>query len=124
MSRVIVAGCREIPEDVAEQFILKTMSDLHLNNLLTPSSILHGGCRGVDTAADNVFRGIIPVKEFKANWDTHGRAAGPIRNKQMVMEADALVAFWDGKSRGTGGIIELARNAGLQVHVIMVKKQH
>lgn len=39
-----------------------------------------------------------------ADWNKHGRAAGPIRNAQMAEISDALIAFWDGKSRGTKSI--------------------
>jgi hypothetical protein len=54
---------------------------------------------------------------FKADWDKHGKAAGPIRNQQMAQEADGLIAFWDGKSRGTKDMIQKALNYGLETHV-------
>lgn len=43
----------------------------------------------------------IAVKRFPADWNKHGKAAGPIRNAQMADYADTCVAFWDGESRGT-----------------------
>lgn len=55
--------------------------------------------------------------EFPADWNAHGKAAGPIRNQQMAQEADVLIAFWDGKSRGTKDMIEKATRAGLDMHV-------
>lgn len=54
---------------------------------------------------------------FYADWDTHGKAAGPIRNEQMADYADVLVAFWDGKSRGTKNMIDQALKKGLETHV-------
>lgn len=51
----------------------------------------------------------IPILSYPADWKTHGKAAGPLRNAQMVEVADALLALWDGKSAGTANIIKLAR---------------
>lgn len=48
----------------------------------------------------------IPVKDFPANWKKYGKPAGPIRNGEMADYADFLVAFWDGTSTGTGGMIK------------------
>ena len=60
----------------------------------------------------------IPVKEFPADWDNLGRKAGPIRNCQMGDYADALVAFWDGESKGTKHMIEYATKKNLKVKII------
>jgi len=60
----------------------------------------------------------IPVKHFPANWDQEGRAAGPIRNRRMASYADALIAFWDGKSRGTRSMIYIAKELGLESVVV------
>lgn len=59
----------------------------------------------------------IPVDEYHADWNTHGKAAGPIRNQEMADNADALIAAWDGLSRGTADMIRRARAKGLRVHV-------
>ena len=53
-----------------------------------------------------------------ANWELYGKAAGPIRYEEMAEVADALIAFWDGKSPGTKSMISLARRKGLQVAVV------
>jgi hypothetical protein len=58
-----------------------------------------------------------PVTPFPADWSI-GKSAGYIRNKEMAMYADALVAFWDGQSRGTGHMIDLAKKHGLKGKVI------
>lgn len=55
---------------------------------------------------------------YPADWKTHGRAAGPIRNAQMAAVADALIALWDGKSHGIKNMIETARKHNLQVAVV------
>lgn len=81
-----------------------------------PTELVHGGCRGVDTIAGNwAKRKGIPVQEFKADWDKFGRAAGPIRNQQMLDEAkpELLLMFPGGV--GTRGMANLAREAGVKV---------
>lgn len=61
----------------------------------------------------------IPVDEFPANWDLYGRSAGYRRNGQMAENADALVAFWNGESKGTRHMIDIARKRGLSVTVFL-----
>lgn len=55
---------------------------------------------------------------FKADWDKHGKAAGFKRNTEMAKYADALIAFWDGKSKGTKHMIDTAKSHNLKVRVI------
>lgn len=57
------------------------------------------------------------VHPFEADWSKYGNSAGPIRNNKMAMEADALVAFFDGKSKGTGNMIKTAKAKGLLIFV-------
>lgn len=58
------------------------------------------------------------LETYPADRKAHGRAAGPILNAQMADVADALIAFWDGKSRGTKNMIDTATKRGLQVAVV------
>jgi hypothetical protein len=58
------------------------------------------------------------LTKFPADWKRFGRAAGPKRNQQMANYADALIAFWDGKSRGTKNMIYLAKQNNLKVKII------
>lgn len=60
----------------------------------------------------------IPVVEFPAKWKHYGRSAGIRRNIQMADYAEALIAFWDGESRGTKHMIEHAKSMDLKVSVI------
>jgi len=59
------------------------------------------------------------LKKFPADWDNIGKSAGYVRNEQMAKYADALIAFWDGKSRGTKHMIDLATKYKLKVKVHM-----
>lgn len=62
-----------------------------------------------------------PIKRFPADWGKFGNYAGPKRNKEMAEYASSdglLIAFWDGKSRGTKNMIEEAMKLNLEVHII------
>jgi hypothetical protein len=75
--------------------------------------IVSGGARGADTlgelfAKNNNIDTII----YKPDWNKYGRSAGYIRNKDIIDSADFVIAFWDGKSKGTKHSIDLANNMG------------
>jgi hypothetical protein len=86
---------------------------------LPACTILHGAARGADTIAATV--GDIyghTVQAFPADWDTHGRRAGIIRNLAMLDECpDLVIAFQAHKSRGTQHTIDEARRRGIPVEV-------
>ena len=84
----------------------------------TITEVVSGMAPGVDTlAVQYAQENHLPLKEFHADWNTYRRAAGPIRNRQMAEYADALIAIWDGESRGTKNMIEEATKRNLQVYV-------
>ena len=58
-----------------------------------------------------------PARDVPRQLKLHGRKAGPIRNNEMADKADALIAIWDGQSRGTKHMIDAATKHGLRVHV-------
>lgn len=81
--------------------------------------IISGGAAGVDRAAvDEARRLHMPYEVYLPDWNVHGRAAGPIRNRVIVEASDEVVAFWDGRSRGTKSTIDMARAKGKPVRVI------
>ena len=83
------------------------------------TTVISGTANGADNLGELwAIASHIPFKLFPAKWKTHGKAAGPIRNAEMAANADALLAFWDGESRGTANMISTARKAGLKVHVV------
>ncbi len=79
-----------------------SLLNLHKIYYLNISEVVSGGAIGVDLSGEN-FANIFgfKLKKFPADWETHGKAAGPIRNKQMAEYADALLLIWDGKSKGS-----------------------
>lgn len=82
--------------------------------------IVSGGAYGADTLGE-VYgkRNRVPVKRFPANWEKHGKSAGPIRNREMAKYADALIAFLAPNSRGTKDMIKAATDAGLDPIIII-----
>lgn len=84
--------------------------------------VVVGGAKGADTHGENWGLGAgLPTKVFPANWDAHGRAAGHLRNADMAEYADALVAFWDGTSKGTRGMINDALVYQLSPIIIFIE---
>lgn len=83
--------------------------------------IIEGEARGADTLA--LLYGLktnIPVRRYPADWNKHGKAAGPIRNSQMLKEGkpDLVVAFLYNDSRGTKNMVEQAKKAEVPVEEI------
>lgn len=84
----------------------------------TIDMVVSGRAAGVDSLGERWAENHgVSVKPFPADWDKHRKAAGPIRNRQMAEYADALIAVWDGRSRGTGNMIKEASKRGLEVYV-------
>ena len=83
--------------------------------------LVHGGCcSGVDSVVDHWARFYgIPVEVHKADWDRHGKAAGPIRNREMVKSCDYLYAFWDGSSPGTKSAVRAAEESKVPYNIIL-----
>ena len=114
--KVIIAGGR----DFRDSEVLFERCDYFLSSTDKKSiEIVSGTCKGADRLGEayGVLRKM-KVTQFPADWDQHGKSAGYIRNKEMAEYADALIAFWDGKSKGTKHMITLAKKAKLKVRVV------
>lgn len=83
------------------------------------NKIVSGGAIGADTLGEtyaNINK--IPIIIFKPDWKTHGKAAGIIRNTDIINAADVVIAFWDGVSRGTKDSIDKAHKSGKIVVIV------
>ncbi|MDO8616900.1 MAG: DUF2493 domain-containing protein [Dehalococcoidia bacterium] len=109
--RVLVCGGRDFDDALT---LGSWLGGVHKDHGIT--LLIEGGARGADRMARGFakWKGI-PVRTFEADWAKHGRSAGPIRNRQMLVEGgpDLVVAFEGG--RGTANMVEQARRAGVQV---------
>lgn len=106
--KIAFVGSRDFPN---EHLITEVMFGLPVDTV-----VVSGGAPGVDTWAKEAAETFgLRTKIFPADWEKHGKAAGPIRNAEIVAFSDRVVAFWDGKSRGTLDTIKKARAAGKPV---------
>lgn len=115
--KVIVAGGRDFGDyGLLCQICDRMLSQKHQTHDIV---IISGTARGADTLGERYAqeRGYA-VERFPADWEHAGKSAGFIRNAQMASVADALIAFWDGQSKGTAHMIGLARKHKLQVRVV------
>lgn len=89
-------------------------------DLFPIESIISGGCRsGADAMAEKYAKeNRIPIKIIPPDWNKYGRAAGPIRNKEIVKNSTYILAFWDGKSSGTKSTIIIAKKKGVACTII------
>jgi hypothetical protein len=115
--KVIIAGSRGFSDFP----LLYSKCEEILANI-KEAEIVSGTARGADKLGEHYasLKGY-SVSQFPADWDKHGKSAGYIRNKEMADYADCLIAFWDGESRGTKHMIDLAREKNLSVHIIKTK---
>ena len=114
--KVIIAGCR----DFNDYELLKEKCDYFLQDEKKEDVvIISGHASGADALGERYAqeRGL-QLEIYPADWKAHGRGAGSIRNARMASAANALIAFWDGKSRGTKNMIETATKHNLKVAVV------
>lgn len=114
VNKVIVAGSRGI-------YNYNVVANAINESKFKIDELVCGGAQGVDLLGKKYAeKHGIPVKMFPADWDTHGKAAGYLRNKEMAEYATHLIAIWDGESRGTKMMIDLAKKNFLLCHIVIV----
>lgn len=124
--KIIIAGGRDF-NNLERLFkvcdrILKELDEIEIVSGMCPptkdsqGNVIAWGADmlGLMYAKDREYK----IHEFPADWDGLGRKAGPLRNGEMAIYADGLIAFWDGKSRGTKNMIDTAKKLELKVRVI------
>jgi hypothetical protein len=115
--KVIIAGSRHYRN--YHQF--KALCEQYFQTLPPEIEIVSGGAPGTDAMAEcYASEKGYPVKVFPADWNQFPRTAGHIRNSEMAAYGDALIAFWDGKSKGTESMIKAARRKYLAIKIIVL----
>lgn len=116
--RVIVCGSRRWHDRHAIETWLAHLADL-TDNLATVT-IVTGFAAGADRIAhQEALKAGLLVEPHPADWQTHGKAAGPVRNERMAeLGADLCVAFWDGRSAGTHDMMLRAEKHGIPVEIV------
>jgi hypothetical protein len=114
--RTIIAGSRGITN---ADTVALAVEESNFN----PSVVISGTARGIDQLGEEwATVHNIPIERYPADWKLYGRAAGHIRNEVMASGAEALVAIWDGESKGTKNMIGLAQKHKLKVFILMAEK--
>lgn len=112
--QVIIAGGR----DFSDYALLCQKCDIFFRDK-TPTAIISGMARGADSLGVQYAQEHgIQVMQFPADWAGLGKRAGMVRNLQMLDVADAVIAFWNGVSRGTGHMVSEAKKRGLPLRVV------
>ena len=119
MIRFVVAGSRGFADyEMFEQSLDRMIEEAAEEEV----ELVSGHAEGADQMAERYAEEYaIPITVIKPDWNTYGRAAGPVRNRQMLAyaaeESPMVAAFWDGKSRGTKNTIDTARKLGIPTRV-------
>lgn len=123
--RVIIAGsrsfddydklCKEVDEFISMQKFFAGLGAYKSKEV----EIVSGGARGADKLGERYAKEHnLSLKVFPADWDKYGKRAGYIRNEEMAKYANCLIAFWDGQSKGTAHMIDLAPKYDLMTAII------
>ncbi|MBE6903645.1 MAG: DUF2493 domain-containing protein [Ruminococcaceae bacterium] len=119
IKKIVVAGCRDFSDyELAKEYIDFCISEIKKENTIV---FVSGGCKGADLLGERYAKeNGYEIELHPANWKEYGRAAGPIRNKEMAECCDYVICFWDGKSKGTKSMIEYAKKLEKPVKVKMI----
>ena len=91
----------------------------YLKNI--PETIISGGAKGVDTyAREYAQKHNLTLIEFLPEYDKYGRGAPLVRNKLIIDNCDCVLAFWDGKSRGTKFTLDYAREKNKPIKIVQI----
>ena len=113
--KIIIAGSRDFVSYLTlEKYCDKIIDLLGCSDII----IVSGTAKGADKLGERYaqYKGF-EIAQFPADWDKFGKSAGYKRNEQMALYSDALIAFWDGSSKGTKHMIDLAKRHNLKVFV-------
>lgn len=114
MLKIIIAGSRNFNDyNLLEQkvdFYIGENQDIE---------IISGTARGADKLGERyAINKELKLKRFPADWQKYGKKAGYLRNKEMAKYASHAIIFWDGKSKGTGHMIELCKKYNINYRII------
>jgi hypothetical protein len=127
--KLIIAGSRNFK--IHHTFLHNVLNFYLAGRVCEISEVVSGGASGIDFAAKRLCESTGPTvydkhffgryKEFPAEWDKHGKAAGPIRNKEMAEYADALLLIWDGDSKGSANMKKEMLKLNKPIYEVILK---
>ena len=111
--RIAIIGSRTLKIDDIDKYIPDNVEE-----------IVSGGANGVDLCArEYAIKHGVKLVEFLPEYEKYKKNAPLKRNLQIIDYADKVIAFWDGKSRGTKFVIDNCRIKNKDIEVILVKEQ-
>lgn len=135
--KLIIAGSRHLVDvdinNIMYHYFMDNTSDFHPERVV---EVISGGCNGIDKLGEqwakeeywfdhgHTYKKSISIKYFIPDWKTHGKAAGPIRNRQMAEYGDALLLIWDGKSRGSASMKKEMEKLNKPIYEIILKESN
>ncbi len=106
-----IIGSRKLIVDNLEEYIPNEVTE-----------IVSGGAKGIDSCAKEyaISKGI-PITEFLPEYNRYGKSAPLKRNLKIIDYADCVIAFWDGKSKGTKYVIEMCKTLNKEIKVYVIQ---
>ena len=109
--KIAIIGSRNLKVANLEKYLPESVTE-----------IVSGGAMGIDSCARSYAKqNGLKLTEFLPNYDDFGKKAPLIRNIEIIKYADAVLAFWDGKSRGTKHVIDNCKKLGKPVKIYVAK---
>ena len=113
--KVVIAGGRSFSD---YDFLLEKCNEILQSE--ENIEIVSGTANGADKLGEKYAKEKgYSIKQFPADWNTFGKSAGYIRNEEMAKYGDMLIAFWDGESKGTKHMIDLAEKHNLRINIFL-----
>ena len=95
--------------------------DLEAHLKYIPDTIVSGGAKGADTyAREFAQKHNLKLIEFLPEYDKYGKGAPLVRNKLIVDNCDCVLAFWDGKSRGSKFTLDYAKEKNKPIKIVQI----
>lgn len=112
--KVIIAGSRNLVSNEHVNWIFSNLTEFDNIGI---KEVFSGCAKGPDTWGAIWAKTMgIEVREFRPDWNTHGKQAAFLRNIEMAEESDMLIVFWDGKSNGTKHMMAEMNRRGKKIH--------
>lgn len=120
IQKLLIGGSRDFTN---HQLMLEVLLDLvHERRLSKDATLICGMARGADMVAHDLFTEFQnPIVEMPADWNTHGKSAGFIRNQEMGQLCDGALLFWDGVSPGTKHMMRYMIQTGKPLYMVTAR---
>ena len=122
--RLIIAGSRDWENySIVRSTTNEILTDIYFKHPFDTVQVVSGTAKGADLLGEQYAHEYnFNVKKFPANWEKEGKKAGYLRNIEMAENADACIVFWDGQSKGSKHMIDMAEKYNLMLYIVREKE--